>query len=316
MVAEQHKQAARMVNDIVLYQQRGANAGALLLLRAYRNVIRAYVAGRDVSFPFREQFMRLHRPMRDAMIVAYLLGTESIYRLLTSSIQFNLFNVFTASKTFLAKRMRMPVEDLKVLADEFDSPALLVLQKASARNEAALQSTMYRIQRNNMHVREGKKELLKTFDALGLVPTQRHQLETIYRTQTQLAYAAGQHQVEQDPEINELIWGYEYVTTDDDRVRPTHAGMDGVKLPKDDPFWQHNTPPNGWNCRCQRLALFDPPEDGSVSPPEEFEGVKPGADKGFRQLPSRILGLEFPAPPIPPKPSTLLKVLKTKGLTT
>lgn len=42
----------------------------------------------------------------------------------------------------------------------------------------------------------------------------------------------------------------EYVTFGDDRVRPSHAAMNGVVAAQDDPFWQKNYPPNGHNCRC------------------------------------------------------------------
>ncbi len=308
MVAEQHRTAERMNADLLYYQQRGADAAALLMVRAYRAVVSAYTKGRDVSFPFRAQFMLMHKPLVDSMIIAYLLGADRIYKLIAPTTELSLFNVFNSSKAFLAKRMAMPTADLQQLAKTFDTPALLVLQKATARNEAALQSFVRNIHERNLHVREGKKVLAGGFQILGISPPgisdkQKHfQLETIYRTQTQMAYGAGQWEVEQDPDIDELIWGFEYVTTDDDRVRPTHAGLDGVKLPKGDLFWQHNTPPNGWNCRCQRIPLFESPEDGPIPPPEEFEGVKPGADKGFRAPPSQVFGLRFPSPPLPPKP--------------
>lgn len=41
-----------------------------------------------------------------------------------------------------------------------------------------------------------------------------------------------------------------YETAGDDRVRPTHAALDGVTRPVDDAFWKEYYPPNGWNCRC------------------------------------------------------------------
>lgn len=41
-----------------------------------------------------------------------------------------------------------------------------------------------------------------------------------------------------------------YDTAGDDRVRPVHAGWDGIILPIDHQFWATNYPPNGWGCRC------------------------------------------------------------------
>lgn len=41
-----------------------------------------------------------------------------------------------------------------------------------------------------------------------------------------------------------------YQTVGDGRVRPTHAALDNIVRPVDDPFWDKYMPQNGWNCRC------------------------------------------------------------------
>lgn len=48
----------------------------------------------------------------------------------------------------------------------------------------------------------------------------------------------------------------QYRTAHDGRVRPEHAEMDGITLPVDDPFWDTNYPPNGWNCRCTVVQVL------------------------------------------------------------
>lgn len=45
-------------------------------------------------------------------------------------------------------------------------------------------------------------------------------------------------------------YNLQYRTASDDRVRPEHAELEGITLPKDDAFWLEYYPPNGWNCRC------------------------------------------------------------------
>lgn len=45
-----------------------------------------------------------------------------------------------------------------------------------------------------------------------------------------------------------------YVTAHDERVRDSHAAMDGVIYPINHVFWKTHWPPNGWNCRCKALA--------------------------------------------------------------
>ena len=43
---------------------------------------------------------------------------------------------------------------------------------------------------------------------------------------------------------------FKYNTQRDDRVRLSHQMMEGVILPKNDPYWDTHTPPLGINCRC------------------------------------------------------------------
>jgi SPP1 gp7 family putative phage head morphogenesis protein len=46
-----------------------------------------------------------------------------------------------------------------------------------------------------------------------------------------------------------------YSAINDDRVRPSHLELDGVTLPVDDEFWDYNTAPLGYNCRCAVIAV-------------------------------------------------------------
>lgn len=47
------------------------------------------------------------------------------------------------------------------------------------------------------------------------------------------------------------IEAFEYVTMRDDRVRPSHAALDGMIRPVNDPIWSMYTPPIDYNCRCR-----------------------------------------------------------------
>jgi len=72
----------------------------------------------------------------------------------------------------------------------------------------------------------------------------------------------------------------------DDRVRDSHAELNGVRAPKDDPIWTQIWPPNGWSCRCTTLEIFEP-EPVKAAP----EGWQP--DKGFTFDPRGVF--ELPA---------------------
>lgn len=80
-------------------------------------------------------------------------------------------------------------------------------------------------------------------------------LETIFRTNMQSAYAAGQWQQIEDQALDAPYLLYEAV--DDYRTRPDHAAWDNTVLPVTDPWWQTHYPLNGWNCRCTVLQLDD-----------------------------------------------------------
>lgn len=57
-----------------------------------------------------------------------------------------------------------------------------------------------------------------------------------------------------------------YITAGDERVRHSHALLDGVTLPVDDPFWDAHYPPNGWNCRCTVQQVAGQPRNPVAMP--------------------------------------------------
>lgn len=80
-------------------------------------------------------------------------------------------------------------------------------------------------------------------------------LDTIYRTNMQSAYSAGQYQGYMDNIDNRPYWMYDAVG--DHRTRPAHSAMDGLVYRYDDPFWTTFYPPNGYNCRCTVVAMAE-----------------------------------------------------------
>jgi len=177
--------------------------------------------------------------------------------------------------------------NLAKLQTAYDTQALNVLNRVSSRVQNELQDAVYDLVRSGAHGREGIDTLRGTFDRLGLTEKNSFQLESIFRTQTQLAYGAGRWQADQDPDIQEILWGYEYSAVMDDRTRPEHAAINGTRLPKDDPFWKRFWPPNGWACRCQAIPIFEP--ERQVKPPAEVDGRPIAPDKGFDFNPGELV---------------------------
>ena len=73
-------------------------------------------------------------------------------------------------------------------------------------------------------------------------------LKTIYRTNANVAYAE-QRYADQMSLTTAVYWRYSSLL--DSRARIGHKRIHGVVKHRDDPFWDVNYPPNGWNCRCK-----------------------------------------------------------------
>ncbi|MDE9466877.1 phage head morphogenesis protein [Xenorhabdus bovienii] len=74
-------------------------------------------------------------------------------------------------------------------------------------------------------------------------------LDTIFTTNMQSAYMAGRYQQQMESVDDRPYW--ERVGIMDNRIRPSHAALDGFIARYDDPIWQAIYPPDGYRCRCR-----------------------------------------------------------------
>lgn len=79
-------------------------------------------------------------------------------------------------------------------------------------------------------------------------------LETIFNTNMRVSYNVGRYDQMKALPIS-VYW--RYVAILDNRTRPSHQALHGMIRHRDDPFWQKNYPPNGWNCRCKVTAYSE-----------------------------------------------------------
>lgn len=111
-------------------------------------------------------------------------------------------------------------------------------------------------------------------------------LRTIFRTNTQSAYAANRLQQQKTFSKRRPFW--QYVAVGDERTRQSHLDLDGTTLPADSPFWNTHYPPNGFNCRCRvrSLSAEQVAREGlKLSTPKQVSAL-PEADEGFRAQPT------------------------------
>jgi len=157
----------------------------------------------------------------------------------------------------------------------YRAKALEIVKGLNSRANKAVRAVIAEGVRNQSTQEEISRNLAIAFNKLGISGQSKYNVDQIARTQTQIAFNAGKWNIEQTPAVQAVLWGYTYQTVGDDRVRETHAMIEGVTLPKTSKFWEDNYPPNGYNCRCQAIALFEPHD--IQRPPSDY----PGPDEGF-----------------------------------
>lgn len=90
-------------------------------------------------------------------------------------------------------------------------------------------------------------------------------LETIFRTNMQMAYGVGRREALERVSDSLPLWQYHAVL--DDRTRPRHRALDGLILPANHEFWNDHFPPWDFNCRCSVTAMATTPSDYNHSNP-------------------------------------------------
>lgn len=90
-------------------------------------------------------------------------------------------------------------------------------------------------------------------------------LSNVYRTETGLLYNAQRQAILDDPDMAEGVWGKEFFNPDDDRSRPSHAAIDGVRVKLGGPADEASKPPPPFHfqCRCT-FGLIMEGEDDAV----------------------------------------------------
>jgi len=110
-------------------------------------------------------------------------------------------------------------------------------------------------------------------------------LKTIYRTNMDVAYSIGRFEYQNS--VKESVPYWQYVTMNDEKVRPAHAYLHNKVFKASDKIWDVIYPPNGFNCRChvrnytrdelKRKGLKVENSEGRVKP--AYVEVGPVGDK-------------------------------------
>lgn len=183
-------------------------------------------------------------------------------RIVSSMIDVMARAYFERYKRHNRTRITLAVPSLKSLASQYDIELGRLRQQLEPLARQSLGRSVSQIQtvmRDAIAEATGKTEraairsITKRLHQFGVTPVNDSYIKTLVRTNTAIAYNAAEAiRLEDDEEL----WGYQYLAVNDDVTRPSHAAVSGTIRKKDDPFWDTWWPPNGYNCRCQVIPVY------------------------------------------------------------
>lgn len=240
------------LRDITSLESLATRASVIFCLMLRKRVAASFLIREDVLWECVDPFILL---LTKAMVCSHLTGRHRSY--LTAGAGFlGATDVYRRAMHWAKQRAKLSEDDLKRLEAMYSQEATKIAVGFDQAVNQKLNQAAQRIIARGHHTREGRKLMQKAFEAAGVGRQNPHLAATLTRTQTQMAYNAGRWEANQDPALDEIIWGYEYITIEDARTRPEHSTENGQRKPKDDPYWNSYWPPCGYNCRCTTIEIF------------------------------------------------------------
>ena len=169
--------------------------------------------------------------------------------------------------------------DLGNIRKRFEPIAGSAIKKSVKDIRDVMNRALAKATKDQLPTPAATKAVLKAVRKHGVQPRSSVYVETLVRTHSAISYGAA-HRLSYQGDVD--LWGFEYLTVGDDRVRPEHEKLDGIRRKADDEFWDTFWPPNGWNCRCQAVALYGD-ENTQTRIPRDVQPY-PGFEGDFTDL--------------------------------
>lgn len=152
-------------------------------------------------------------------------------------------------KRLLARATKTEKDALRGL---FGSVAKSLTDKTMSRVRNEMTATIAGLAGGKKGYRNKLKQSMRSLGIDQNDEETAHLVKTVTRTAASLGFNAAAWVESED----DGLWGYEYKTAGDERVRDSHAALDGVRYPRNHAFWERFAPPNGWNCRCGLNPIY------------------------------------------------------------
>jgi len=159
---------------------------------------------------------------------------------------------------FESRRIVTP-EEFEGMDEDARSSAFTATQLAHETLVARARDLLLRTLRDGGTFEDFRRALTGDESALGVTPSSPWYLETVYRTNVQMSYGAGRLELLTSPAVQAARPYLERRTARDDRVRETHAALEGAIYENGSEAATANAPPylDGelqFNCRCVLVA--------------------------------------------------------------
>lgn len=274
----QRKQAQQLAK-IQDRDRSGLEAEGIKVLKrlGYRfrlELLKAVRKGDDPKAALRHLIDQMTPVITQGMVAAHLSGRLRSARSVKSVAGLSLAtgDPYADAMAFFEKRLDADSSVIEGLRLKYDRQTQQVLRILEGDTGKAIDRAMAEVARQNLPTRSAVSELRDALDRIGVSNTSTHLLETTVRTQTQIAYSAGRMNANEDPAIQEILWGYEYAAVGDSRSTDICLALDGMRLAKTNPAWKRYTPPNHYNCRSSLIEIF---EGDALAVPTAIPNVDP-----------------------------------------
>lgn len=182
---------------------------------------------------------------------------------------------FTEALQWFLDRLPLTQDEYEQIDAETRKRAWTVAGVAQLRIVSDTHASITKAIETGQTLAEWKSEAAPALDEAwgGTVKNPAHRLETIFRSNTQTAYAAGREKLASHPSVKRLRPYARFDSIVDARTTDECRELNGIVLPQDDPFWSKNTPPRHHNCRSGKITLTaeQAREEGITSEPPETD---------------------------------------------
>jgi SPP1 gp7 family putative phage head morphogenesis protein len=208
----------------------------------YQAIITAYLVGNGVA---QKEIALQEGEARDAKLLRF--AEPSDLEVIT-----DVMSKFPAAEKAFSIKNSVDYEAYKTIKGYAKSLAFSLARVEGMAAVDAVKKSLDESFKDGQTFREWRKGVNKVFEAAGWTPLSPWHLENVFRTNLMSVYSAGKYEFCQTADN---VVAYEYSTVGDERVRSSHAAMDGKVYDKDNPIWNTWMPPNGYQCRCTVIPI-------------------------------------------------------------